>query len=205
MATDEDKCKIAKLLQGLEVPEVKLSERCNDLVREFHKKFDGDITIEEMEAVNYENPYVPDKELLEVNERKLKELLKESKRVKKAIDLNLNAVDPKRPWRTNSNKEKLLRIENELKHHIEKSSSAITPMDEQEMTELVQVCREETMTSQPVGANRMRETVDEARRNLPNFQYRTVENSTATTILSHAHGSEISTGTASTEDNATNN
>lgn len=80
MATDEDKVKIAKLLQGLEVPEVKLTERCNDLVREFHKKFDAEICVDGMEAEVYENPYVPDRELLEENEKKIKELLAETKR-----------------------------------------------------------------------------------------------------------------------------
>ncbi|XP_023940849.1 uncharacterized protein LOC112047821 [Bicyclus anynana] len=189
MATDEDKCKIAKLLQGLDVPEVKLTERCNDLVREFHKKFDSDANIEDLETEAYENPYIPDRELIGENDKKLKELLADSKRDKKAIDLNLDAADPKRPWRTNSNKEKLLRIENELKQHIEKSITTTAPMDEQQMKELVKHCREETSSFPPVNPNRLRETVDEAKRNLPNFQYRIIENSTATTILPQAHAS----------------
>ena len=80
MATDEEKSKLAKLLHGLEVAEIKLPERCNDLVRELHEKY-HDLEVNE-EVVNemYENPYIPDRALLEENEKKLKELLRENKR-----------------------------------------------------------------------------------------------------------------------------
>lgn len=84
MATDEDKSKLIKLLQEIEVPEVKLTERCSDLVKEFHKRFDKEVEEEmEQEVVTdefIENPYRPDPRLLEENERKLKELLTENKR-----------------------------------------------------------------------------------------------------------------------------
>lgn len=89
MTTDEDKTKIAKLLQGLEVPEVKLTERCHDLVKIFHEKFSKEVEEEEMrQQVNetvYENPYKVDRDLLEDNERKLRELLAESKRLEKSF------------------------------------------------------------------------------------------------------------------------
>ncbi|CAH2209038.1 jg27198 [Pararge aegeria aegeria] len=117
----------------------------------------------------------------------------------KITHVNISTADPKRPWRTNSNKEKLLRIENELKNHIEKSATTITPMDEQQMKDLVKECLEETLISPPVNSNRLRDTVDEARRNLPNFQYRTIENSTATTILPQAHSSGTTSPTAEVE------
>lgn len=86
MATDEEKCKLGKLLQGLEVPEVKLTERCSDLVKSFHQRFGGEVEAEsrqESEEINdglTENPYKVDPKLLEENEKKLKELLAESKR-----------------------------------------------------------------------------------------------------------------------------
>lgn len=85
MATDEEKSKIVKLLQGLEVPEVKLTDRCSDLVKTFHQKFGGEVQAEsqqEEEDENdiSENPYKVDRSLLEENEKKLRELLAESKR-----------------------------------------------------------------------------------------------------------------------------
>lgn len=83
MSTDEEKSKLAKLLHGLEVPEVKLTERCSDLVRDFKQKYSKEVDEEEakmeIEEV-YENPYKVDKSLLEENERKLRELLTEYKR-----------------------------------------------------------------------------------------------------------------------------
>lgn len=80
MTTDEEKSKLAKLLQGLEVAEMKLPERCNDLVHEFHEKYNNLVPSEEVENEVYENPYVPDRALLEENEKKLKELLRDGKR-----------------------------------------------------------------------------------------------------------------------------
>lgn len=83
MSTDEEKSKLARLLQGLEVPEVKLTERCSDLVKDFQLKYSKEIDEEEgkmqIEEV-YENPYKVDKSLLEENERKLRELMTENKR-----------------------------------------------------------------------------------------------------------------------------
>ncbi|KAI8430858.1 hypothetical protein MSG28_001000 [Choristoneura fumiferana] len=155
MATDEDKTKIAKLLQGLEVPEVKLTERCHDLVKIFHEKFSKEVEEEEMRQQDnetvYENPYKVDPESLEENERKLRELLAESKR-----------------------KEKLLRIDNELKRHHEKASEVIAPLAECDMSDLVKECQQETRDSLRVGADRLRDTVDAAKKNLPNFQYRKI-------------------------------
>lgn len=84
MSTDDDKSKIAKLLSDLEVPDLKLPERCHDLVRDFHKKFDKEVEEEESELkfdeMMYQNPYQVDEGLLEENERRLKELLSEDKR-----------------------------------------------------------------------------------------------------------------------------
>lgn len=96
-------------------------------------------------------------------------------------------LDPKRPWRTNSNKEKLVRIDCELKQHHDKASHLITPMDTEDMQELVKTCRAETLVAPPVLGDRLRDTVNAAKRNLTNFQYRKVENSTATAILPEAH------------------
>lgn len=79
MATDEEKCKLAKLLQGLEVPEIKSPERCNKLIKEFQDKYDEPIGNEDLQNEVYENPYIPDRALMEENERKLKELVTERK------------------------------------------------------------------------------------------------------------------------------
>lgn len=95
--------------------------------------------------------------------------------------------DPKRPWRTNSNKEKLVRIDCELKQHLDKASHYISPMEDIEMQELVDKCQAETLVAPPVSGDRLRETVEAAKKNLTNFQYRKVENTTATAILSDAH------------------
>lgn len=95
-------------------------------------------------------------------------------------------VDPKRPWRTNSVKERLLRIENDLKRHFERGNDVIKPMDDGDMRDLVRNCEEESLVTTAVGKDRLRETVEEARRNLPNFQFR-VDNTTATAILPEAH------------------
>ncbi|XP_075991199.1 uncharacterized protein LOC142986573 [Anticarsia gemmatalis] len=194
MTTDEEKCKISKLLQGIEVPEVKLTERCNDIVKEFHKRFDkevdDEIKQEDVESEAYENPYRVDPRLLEENERKLRELLAESKRTKKQLSENVvstNQGDPKRPWRTNTNKEKLLRIDGELKRHLEKSSQLIVPLADTDMQNLVKECREEARVAPPVGITRLRDTVDAAKKHLPNFQYRKIENSTAVAIMPEAH------------------
>lgn len=96
-------------------------------------------------------------------------------------------TDPKRPWQTNSSKEKLLRIDCDLKRHLGRASELVEPLAEGDMQRLVMSCREYAKKSPSVGADRLRETVDEARRNLPNFQYRKVDNTTATAILPEAH------------------
>lgn len=85
MSTDDEKTKIAKLVKGLEVPDLKLSERCSELIKVFHEKFDKEIEQEEKEAKSFndevwENPYKVDKMLLDENERKLKQVLEEYKR-----------------------------------------------------------------------------------------------------------------------------
>lgn len=82
MTTDEEKSRLAKLLSNLEVTETKLSERCSDLVHEFHKQFGRIVEEEEGGDVEevYENPYRVDSYLLIENERKLKKLLSENKR-----------------------------------------------------------------------------------------------------------------------------
>ncbi|CAG9558431.1 unnamed protein product [Danaus chrysippus] len=190
MTTDEDKCKIAKLLQGIEVPEIKTPERSLGLVKEIQEKYGKEVEEEVLESETYENPYIPDKQLLEENERKLKALLAESKRAKKEMkseNIISTVADPKRPWRIHSNKEKLLRIDSELKQHKEKSTNAIKPMEENDMKDLIKKCQEEALTAPRVGQDKLRETVDEARRCLPNFQYKKIENSTATAILPEAH------------------
>lgn len=99
--------------------------------------------------------------------------------------------DPKRPWRTHSNREKLLRINNELKHHHDKGSQMICPLDESTMRNLVLECEEEARVTSKVSATKLRETIDDAKKNLPNFQYRKIENTTATFILPTAHNTEI--------------
>lgn len=112
-----------------------------------------------------------------------------SYRAKKEVSdsIVLTGSDPKRPWRTNSSKEKLLRIENELKRHLEKASDKIIPMADGEMKELVKECHEESRDARPVTTDRLRNTVDAAKKNLPNFQYRKIENTTATAIFPDAH------------------
>lgn len=99
-------------------------------------------------------------------------------------------TDPKRPWRTHSNKERLLRINNELKHHHDKGSQKICPLDESTMKNLVQECEEEAQVASKIPASKLRETIDEAKKNLPNFQYRKIDNTTATMILPTAHNTE---------------
>lgn len=95
----------------------------------------------------------------------------------------LTTEDPKRPWRTHTSKEKLLRIEGELKRHLEKSSQLIHPLDDDEMQDLIKECRDESRLAPPIGVNRLRDTVIAAKKNLPNFQYKKIENSTATAIM----------------------
>lgn len=99
-------------------------------------------------------------------------------------------TDPKRPWRTHSNREKLLRINNELKHHHDKGSQKICPLDESTMRKLVQECEEEAQVASKIPATKLRETIDDAKKNLPNFQYRKIDNTTATMILPTAHNME---------------
>ncbi|KOB76510.1 Uncharacterized protein OBRU01_01738 [Operophtera brumata] len=199
MTTDEEKSRIAKLLQGLDVPETKLTERCTPLVKDFHHKFDKEVEEEaqsNMIEEVYENPYRVDVALIEENERKLRELLFECRRAKKECndDLAQKIIDPKRPWRTNSNKEKLVRIDCELKQHHDKATDLLTPMDTEDMQELVKTCRAETLLAPPILGDRLRETVNAAKKNLTNFQYRKVENTSATAILPEAHELEPCSG-----------
>lgn len=99
----------------------------------------------------------------------------------------LGGADPKRPWRTNSSKEKLLRVDSEIKRHLEKSAQMIVPLADDEMQDLLKECREEGRVAPPVGSNRLRDTVDAAKKNLPNFQYKKIDNTTATAIMPQAH------------------
>lgn len=189
MTTDEEKMKIANLLQDLDVPEIKLSERSSEFVRDFLKRFgepaDEQLDIELQNV--YENPYKVDQLFLEENAKKLKELQLEHKRFKKIVPL-LTGPDSKRPWRINSNREKLLRIDGELKRHHEKASQLIHPMAEDEIKDLIKEC-EETIRVAPsaVTSDTLRLTIEAAKKNLPNFQYRSVNNSTATQIMCLAH------------------
>lgn len=90
-------------------------------------------------------------------------------RVKKELStcVVLTGADPKRPWRTHSSKEKLLRIDNELKRHHEKASEVITPLPDCDMTDLVKECQQEGRESSGVGADRLRDTVNAAKRIFP--------------------------------------
>lgn len=83
MSTNDDKTRLSKLLQDLEVPEERLPERCRQLVKDLQEKFPEEITEEQSrtEGEEYVNPYIPDKGLIEENERKLRELLGEEKRL----------------------------------------------------------------------------------------------------------------------------
>lgn len=99
---------------------------------------------------------------------------------------SIKTNDSNRPWRIHSNKEKLNRIENELKRHRDRASLSITPMEEEKMNDLLSDCREEASGAGVVAADRLRETVDEAMRNLPNFQYKHTQNSTAIAIFPNA-------------------
>lgn len=113
-------------------------------------------------------------------------------RAKKAYNERIISTesDPKRPWRTHSNKERLLRINNELKHHHDKGFQKICPLDESTMRKLVQECKEEAQVASKIPVTKLRETIDEAKKNLPNFQYRQIDNTTATAILPTAHNTE---------------
>ncbi|XP_059055174.1 uncharacterized protein LOC131849185 [Achroia grisella] len=190
MMTDEEKSKITKLLQGIDVPDIKLSERCSDLVKEIHDKYKelDDESTEIQKELN-DNPYKVDRKLVDEIDRKLHELMYENKRLKKDhFELVvLTGSDPKRPWRTYSNKEKLFRIDSQLKRHYEKATQMITPLAESDMKDLVNECQKETDTTALITVERVRDTVDAAKKTLPNFQYRKVNNNTATAILAIAH------------------
>lgn len=86
MSTDEEKTKIAKLVKSLEVPDIKLSKRCSELIKDFYVKFGKEIEQEEkemsrsFEEVVLENPYKVDKNLLDEIERKFKQVLKDYQR-----------------------------------------------------------------------------------------------------------------------------
>ncbi|CAG5008317.1 unnamed protein product [Parnassius apollo] len=188
MTANEEKSRLLKILQDLEVPEDRLPERCQGLLKEFYQKFAQELeeNVEDVGDVYYENPYIPDKESLKENERKLRELLSEEKRTKQEC-IEENTADVKRPWRINSSKEKLLRIDGDLKRHLERGADLIEPLTDTDMQELVKTCLETNAKSGPINADLLRETIDDARMNLPNFQYRKVDNKTATAILLGAH------------------
>lgn len=81
-----------------------------------------------------------------------------------------------------------MRINNELKRHHEKSSDAITPLPEFEMKNLVEQCLEiSDQAPLLVSQEKLRDGVNSAMRDLPNFQYKKIENSTATAIFVDAH------------------
>lgn len=84
MATDEEKSRLAKLLENLETPEHKLPERCSDLIKDFHKKFDNIVNEEEVPDRNvfhdHVNPYKVDAEVLNEINMKLNVLLIANKR-----------------------------------------------------------------------------------------------------------------------------
>lgn len=84
MTTDEEKSKLAKLLQEIEVPDIKLSERCSGLVKDFQQRFGKEVEEEEQAetapAEEYDNPYKVDRRLLDEIDKKLQELLLEGKR-----------------------------------------------------------------------------------------------------------------------------
>ncbi|KAI5636440.1 hypothetical protein NE865_10860 [Phthorimaea operculella] len=199
MSTDDEKQKISKLLQGLEVPDVKLTERCSGLVKDFHEKYDKEIEEAEpsldMTDLCSENPYKPPQEELDEITRKLKELIQQSKRCTEVISSDVTApvTDPKRPWRTHSNKERLLRVNNELKRHHEMGSQCIVPLEDTVIKSLIQEGEEVNRSSPAVPGEKLRDVVDSAKRNLPNFQYKNLENSTATSILPSAHEAPNST------------
>ncbi|KAL4717701.1 hypothetical protein ACJJTC_000850 [Scirpophaga incertulas] len=193
MTTDEDKIKLAKLLQEIEIPEIKLTERCSNIVKNIKEKFEQEIVNEEntniMTVQTYENPYKIDEMLTRDIDEKLKILRIEGKRTRKelATGIVLSGTDPKKPWRINSTKEKLIQIDHEIKRHNEKAYDMITPLTEGEMKELVNECRETHFNSAPIPICTLRSTVEAAKKSLPNFQYKNIENTTATTILPDAH------------------
>ncbi|KAM3968704.1 uncharacterized protein ACR2FA_013001 [Aphomia sociella] len=195
MTTDEEKSKIAKLLQGIDVPDIKLSERCSDLVKEMHNKHDKEVEEDLMEIQNdidHDNPYKVDQILLDEIDKKLHELISENKRIKRG-DSNVvfTGSDPKRPWRTHSSKEKLFRIDSELKRHHEKATQMITPLTDGDMKDLVKECQQQSLALSTIPADRLRDTVDAAKKILPNFQYKKIENTTATAILAEAHDADF--------------
>lgn len=55
------------------------------------------------------------------------------------------------------------------------------------MRKLVQDCEEEAQIASKIPATKLRETIDDAKKKLPNFQYRKIDNTTATMILPTAH------------------
>ncbi|XP_030023961.1 uncharacterized protein LOC115442900 [Manduca sexta] len=189
MSTDEEKQRIAKLLQNIDIQETKLSERCSNFMKELRQKFIKEIEGETNEEVtsDYVNPYIVDAQLLEETENKLRQL-KLGRKAKKQFSrcTEIISPDPNKPWRTHSNKEKLLCIDNELKRHIQKAGDMTEPLSKEVMENLVKECREQN-NDQPVITTRLRETVDEAKKNLPNFQYKKICNTTATKLLHDAH------------------
>lgn len=81
MSTDEDKARLLKLLQDLEVPESRLPERCQVVLKDLEQNVSHeDDAANDVTDGSHVNPYIPDKELIEENKRKLHELLSEDKR-----------------------------------------------------------------------------------------------------------------------------
>lgn len=56
-----------------------------------------------------------------------------------------------------------------------------------EMENLIKQCVEDENGVSPIAPERLRFDIDDAKKNLINFQYKTVRNSTATAILPNAH------------------
>lgn len=59
----------------------------------------------------------------------------------------------------------------------------ITPLSDVEMKDLIEECAENSTEESLCTATKLKAIVDAARKDLPNFQYRNIENSTATKIL----------------------
>ncbi|GBP89953.1 hypothetical protein EVAR_63747_1 [Eumeta japonica] len=189
MSTDKEKAQITKLLINLEVPEIKLTQRSLDLVMEFHKKYhdaieeEEDVTVEE----SHENPYKVDQKALSEIDEQLNALLEQrTQSHKESAELSPTSsdTDGKRPRRTNSMQEQVLRVDNELQYHHDKGSQSITPLPEEQIQLLIKECLERNSKGSPISGARLKEVVEQAKKSLPKFQYKKkIENSTALALL----------------------
>lgn len=64
------------------------------------------------------------------------------------------------------------------------------PLPDDEMQALVKQCVEEGDNISTISAEQLSEGIKDAKKSLPNFKYRKIENSTAIALLSGAHGDE---------------